>query len=256
MKTFCILRTKLTTNIIVSCIILHCATAQRGPCIDGECMLGSDDCYEDQCYEVVGDCNENNECEHEDSKCVNSEKKANICIWLKTPKVDDDVTVPSITTPSITIPDITVPLTTIPSDECYDEISDCLKYYFLCKNKLYQSLMASFCQLTCGYCDTPVLPTITPEICQDKAAPGKPSDCPLYSHLCYDPIYAELMKDQCIKTCGFCDSEISTTSTSSICEDKKGIDGKSNCKDVKHLCNVPLYVPLISIQCPLTCGLC
>ncbi|EJW77346.1 ShTK domain-containing protein [Wuchereria bancrofti] len=64
------------------------------------------------------------------------------------------------------------------------------------------------------------------------------------------------MKDQCIKTCGFCDSEISTTSTSSICEDKKGIDGKSNCKDVKHLCNVPLYVPLISIQCPLTCGLC
>ncbi|EJW70708.1 hypothetical protein WUBG_18384, partial [Wuchereria bancrofti] len=48
-----------------------------------------------------------------------------------------------------------------------------------------------------------VLPTITPEICQDKAAPGKPSDCPLYSHLCYDPIYAELMKDQCIKTCGF-----------------------------------------------------
>uniref|UniRef100_A0A1I8EPI3 ShKT domain-containing protein n=1 Tax=Wuchereria bancrofti TaxID=6293 RepID=A0A1I8EPI3_WUCBA len=246
MKTFCILRTKLTTNIIVSCIILHCATAQRGPCIDGECMLGSDDCYEDQCYEVVGDCNENNECEHEDSKCVNSEKKANICIWLKTPKVDDDVTVPSITTPSITIPDITVPLTTIPSDECYDEISDCLKYYFLCKNKLYQSLMASFCQLTCGYCDTPylaVLPTITPEICQDKAAPGKPSDCPLYSHLCYDPIYAELMKDQCIKTCA-------------ICEDKKGIDGKSNCKDVKHLCNVPLYVPLISIQCPLTCVLC
>ncbi|EJW71968.1 hypothetical protein WUBG_17125 [Wuchereria bancrofti] len=95
-------------------------------------MLGSDDCYEDQCYEVVGDCNENNECEHEDSKCVNSEKKANICIWLKTPKVDDDVTVPSITTPSITIPDITVPLTTIPSacidgecmlgsDDCYED---------------------------------------------------------------------------------------------------------------------------------------
>nr|CDQ03738.1 Bm2802, isoform b [Brugia malayi] len=175
-------------------------------------MLESDDCYEDQCYEVVGDCNENNECEHEDSKCVDSEKKANICIWLKTPKVDDDDDVTDI-------PDVTVPLTTIPSAM------------------------------------SPTI-TLTPEICQDKAASGKPSDCPLHSHLCHDPIYAELMKDQCTKTCGFCDSEISTMSTSSICEDKKGIDGQSNCKDVKYLCNVPLYIPLISIQCPLTCGLC
>ncbi|VDN94790.1 unnamed protein product [Brugia pahangi] len=204
MKTLCILRTKLTTNIIVACIILQCATAQRGPCIDGGCVLESDDCYEDQCYEVVGDCNENNECEHEDSKCVDSEKKANICIWLKTPKVDDDVTVPLTTIPSAMSPTI----------------------------------------------------TLTPEICQDKAASGKPSDCLLHSHLCHDPIYAELMKDQCTKTCGFCDSEISTMSTSSVCEDKKGIDGQSNCKDVKYLCNVPLYIPLISIQCPLTCGLC
>ncbi|VDK88970.1 unnamed protein product, partial [Onchocerca ochengi] len=164
----------------------------------------------------------------------------------------NDVTVP---TGDITVPaDITTQPTTLPG-ECYDRIPNCLKYNFLCKNDLYQPLMSSLCQLTCGYCEISSS-IITPEICQDLAAPDKPSDCPLHSNLCNHPIYKELMKEQCPKTCGFCDSTISTTSTSPICEDKKGIDGRSNCNDLRYLCCVPLYMPLISVQCPRTCGLC
>ncbi|VDN07040.1 unnamed protein product [Thelazia callipaeda] len=103
------------------------------------------------------------------------------------------------------------------------------------------------------------LTTVTPEICQDKAPPGKASDCTLYPELCYNPIYMKLMKEQCPKTCGYCD-QITTTKSrrkiSAACQDKEGPDGKSNCKEVKYLCNVPIYMPLILIQCPHTCGLC
>uniref|UniRef100_A0A0R3RKM2 ShKT domain-containing protein n=1 Tax=Elaeophora elaphi TaxID=1147741 RepID=A0A0R3RKM2_9BILA len=120
---------------------------------------------------------EEKQCEHEDSKCIDATKKKNICIWLKTPA--DNITVLTSTTAPVTVPTIitapvTVPTTTTPHA---------------------------------------ILTTNTPEICQDKAAPNKPSDCPLHSDLCNEPVYAELMKDQCPKTCGYCNPATTTLYT-------------------------------------------
>ncbi|KAL4001715.1 ShK domain-like family protein [Acanthocheilonema viteae] len=253
-----ILGTKLLINIIFACAILYHTVAKR-MCINGECKSdGIDDCYQNQCYEVLGDCNEENQCEYDNSICVRTENKTNICVWLKlregdvTASITDvtasttdvtasttdvtasttatshttdvtasttatshstDITAPTTTATSL-ITDITIPTTittttslppiTTPHDKCGDKIPTCLRYYFLCNNNLYKELMKSLCYLTCGYCNKTVLTTITPDICQDKAAPGKPSDCPLHYDLCYNSVYAELMKDQCPKTCGFC----------------------------------------------------
>ncbi|KZT53714.1 hypothetical protein CALCODRAFT_500749 [Calocera cornea HHB12733] len=36
----------------------------------------------------------------------------------------------------------------------------------------------------------------------DIAVPGKPSDCPKFKHLCNDPRWKALMKQQCAHTCG------------------------------------------------------
>ncbi|MCP9258441.1 hypothetical protein DINM_001481 [Dirofilaria immitis] len=123
---------------------------------------------------------------------------------------EDDVTVPEDDEDDVTVPDdstipedVTVPTDSPIPDDCYDRIPDCSKYYYLCQNELYKSLMLSLCPFTCGYCEKFETTEITPEICQDMAASNKPSDCPLYSSLCNDSIYKELMKEQCPKTCSF-----------------------------------------------------
>ncbi|EFO14635.2 hypothetical protein LOAG_13882, partial [Loa loa] len=248
-------------------------------CIDGECALESDDCYEDQCYEIVGDCDGEKKCEHDDSKCVDTVKKTNICIWLKTPEANivtippittsdvtllpvttSDVTIPPITTSDVTLLPVTTSDVTIPPVTTSDVT---IPPVTIPDVTLLPVTTPDVTTPTITTRDVTVLPVTTsgttipsPENdCQDKAASDKPSDCPLYSHLCNNSIYGDLMKDQCRKTCGFCDSKVSTT-TAPICEDKKGADGKSNCQDVKYLCHVPLYISLISIQCPHTCGLC
>lgn len=51
-------------------------------------------------YKFCTDCDEKKQCEHEDSKCVDTVTKTNICIWLKTLQEDDDVTVPITSTSS------------------------------------------------------------------------------------------------------------------------------------------------------------
>uniref|UniRef100_A0A915PL63 ShKT domain-containing protein n=1 Tax=Setaria digitata TaxID=48799 RepID=A0A915PL63_9BILA len=200
---------------------------------------------------MLKECDENRSCEEKDSECVDTEKKKNICIWLMTPKADDftvppDLTVPADLTTFITDFTFTTPVI------CDDQISNCEKYLFLCTNKLYRPLMSTLCQLTCGFCGSS---TSTTEICRDMAAPGKPSDCPQHADLCNDANYKDLMAMECPKTCGCC-NEAMTTTTSTICDDKKDLNGRSNCKDLQYLCNVSLYKPLISIQCPKTCGLC
>ena len=40
--------------------------------------------------------------------------------------------------------------------------------------------------------------------CQDLAAPGRPSDCPANKERCNDPLWRDLMTEQCPKTCNRC----------------------------------------------------
>ncbi|VDD92666.1 unnamed protein product [Enterobius vermicularis] len=40
------------------------------------------------------------------------------------------------------------------------------------------------------------------------------------------------------------------------CFDKDTPDGKSNCPQVKHLCQNKVFHKLMLDQCPLTCGFC
>ncbi|MCP9258447.1 hypothetical protein DINM_001486 [Dirofilaria immitis] len=334
-----ILGTKFTiTIIIVAFIIIQCTIAQTELCINGECALESNDCYQDQCYEIVGDCNQSKQCEYDDFKCVNTTKKTNICIRLKTSEIgdatistdeiilplygnvdyiseiiddvttrlnsitvlsdddtapvsniamlgddattpaddvttsaddatvpidddEDDFTVPeddsTIPEDDTTVPeddstipeDVTVPTDSPIPDDCYDSIPDCSKYYYLCQNELYKSLMLSLCPFTCGYCEIFETTEITPEICQDMAASNKPSDCPLYSSLCNDSIYKELMKEQCPKTCGFCDSIINNikitrefTGTVTIC--------RRNCLQINML--LPYYCLIAALPLCIT----
>ncbi|VDN56939.1 unnamed protein product [Dracunculus medinensis] len=56
-----------------------------------------------------------------------------------------------------------------------------------------------FCNTTDNKCYD-----VTPTECVDRAAPGRPSDCPARVSLCNNAIYKELMERECRKTCGLC----------------------------------------------------
>ncbi|KAI1713290.1 shK domain-like domain-containing protein [Ditylenchus destructor] len=42
------------------------------------------------------------------------------------------------------------------------------------------------------------------QVCEDKSAPGRSSDCPQNKDKCDTDIWRELMREQCPKTCGLC----------------------------------------------------
>lgn len=75
--------------------------------------------------------------------------------------------------------------------------------------KIWAGIIKKLLKSICWYSSGIVTPT--PVMCEDKAAHGRPSDCPEVSHLCHDPLYESLMKNQCPKTCGYCgDSTVSS----------------------------------------------
>uniref|UniRef100_A0A915PZ80 ShKT domain-containing protein n=1 Tax=Setaria digitata TaxID=48799 RepID=A0A915PZ80_9BILA len=87
--------------------------------------------------------------------------------------------------------------------------------------------------------------------CRDLVGPDGKSNCQQVAHLCNVGLYRELMKQQCRKTCGLCNSSMEAN-----CTDKVGPDGKSNCAQNKFLCRNSLYRKIMKEQCPKTCGFC
>ena len=79
------------------------------------------------------------------------------------------------------------------------------------------------------------------------------SDCPARVALCNNPVYLNLMTQQCPRTCGRCSG---TTSAVRPCVDVVGTNGASDCAATAHLCNVPAYYSFMTAQCPRTCGRC
>ncbi|KAK0409293.1 hypothetical protein QR680_004459 [Steinernema hermaphroditum] len=72
----------------------------------------------------------------------------------------------------------------------------------LCENKLYYDIMTVQCPKTCGRCPEQKKENGSggSEICVDRHAPGRVSDCPQRKHLCDDALYRDLMAVQCPKT--------------------------------------------------------
>ncbi|CAG9540057.1 unnamed protein product [Cercopithifilaria johnstoni] len=92
--------------------------------------------------------------------------------------------------------------------------------------------------------------------CVDLAPPNQPSSCPQLTHLCNDSLYRELMKMQCPKTCGHCSENVTSTVTSSTCQDKAPPNAPSQCPNFILLCNNPIYRDLMIQECPKTCSRC
>ncbi|VDM72870.1 unnamed protein product [Strongylus vulgaris] len=95
--------------------------------------------------------------------------------------------------------------------------------------------------------------------CQDFVHPRTGvSDCPQRKHLCENPIYRQLMAEQCPLTCNKC-NPTPTTAGPAPCEIKDFVHprtGISDCPQRKHLCENPIYRQLMAEQCPLTCNKC
>ncbi|XGW06739.1 hypothetical protein V3C99_016787 [Haemonchus contortus] len=103
--------------------------------------------------------------------------------------------------------------TTTTRSTCVDRVnshtgkSDCPYVSRLCGDSKYSQVMRTQCPKTCGFCSvdgSTVTPLHSGE-CRDlvNAATGK-SDCSKHYQLCHNPIYKQLMSQQCPKTCGYC----------------------------------------------------
>ncbi|KAK5966134.1 hypothetical protein GCK32_016031 [Trichostrongylus colubriformis] len=113
------------------------------------------------------------------------------------------------------------------------------------------------------------VPRVTPRPvpCLDKTNPNTGiSDCPFRRNLCNQAGYAQLMRQQCPRTCGFCGSQrVQLEPSIGVCTDlinPRSIDlinprtGHSDCPNRRPLCRNRIYQKLMREQCPRTCGYC
>ncbi|CAJ0589440.1 unnamed protein product [Cylicocyclus nassatus] len=108
----------------------------------------------------------------------------------------------------------------------------------------------------------PVNPGTT--TCFDRVDPRTGvSDCASRAALCTNPIYQQLMWEQCPLTCGRCPGNlpnsggINTVVSGTTCFDR--VDprtGVSDCAGKAALCANPAYQQIMWEQCPLTCNRC
>ncbi|RCN52843.1 shTK domain protein [Ancylostoma caninum] len=86
--------------------------------------------------------------------------------------------------------------------------SDCPKVAHLCSDAKYYMVMHVQCPKTCGRCDQnggTIAPVVPPTGCQDMVdfRTGL-SSCATVASLCQNALYKDVMKQQCPKTCGYC----------------------------------------------------
>ncbi|WKY14062.1 hypothetical protein Q1695_004693 [Nippostrongylus brasiliensis] len=83
------------------------------------------------------------------------------------------------------------------------------------------------------------------------------SDCPRLSYLCSDPIYYNLMTQQCAKTCNRCTDVTTSPGGTTACRDLVNPStGISDCTRMASYCTNAVYSALMRQQCPRTCGYC
>ncbi|CAJ0565847.1 unnamed protein product, partial [Mesorhabditis spiculigera] len=161
---------------------------------------------------------------------------------------------------------------------CVDQInpatgtSDCSARRSLCTDAAYATLMKQQCCATCssesccapgGIAELVTTTTTTTtrattkriieDTCVDVLNPRTGvSDCPSRSYLCTDATYLPLMRVQCPRTCGFCNTGNALTSGCvDLLNPRTGI---SDCPARRSYCNNPNYKTLMKQQCCATCS--
>ncbi|CAD5228087.1 unnamed protein product [Bursaphelenchus xylophilus] len=106
--------------------------------------------------------------------------------------------------------------------------------------------------------------------CDDFALPGRQSDCPYRRHLCHNKSFHSIMRNQCPKTCGYCNRLPAVEEENVIytritpqdfseeidCVDKEDENGVSECPKNKLKCLAGPFVHFMQKECPVTCGYC
>uniref|UniRef100_A0A0N4ZDT7 ShKT domain-containing protein n=1 Tax=Parastrongyloides trichosuri TaxID=131310 RepID=A0A0N4ZDT7_PARTI len=102
--------------------------------------------------------------------------------------------------------------------------------------------------------------------CEDKVVGGN-NDCESLSAYCTNPIYLDMMKDKCPKTCNYCQDLSSNNQSGNCnggtnentnngnCEDKI-VGGVNDCPSLAAYCTNDLYLDLMKEKCPRTCNYC
>ncbi|UMM12279.1 hypothetical protein L5515_001139 [Caenorhabditis briggsae] len=168
---------------------------------------------------------------------------------------------------------VTVTSRTVTSSTgCIDRVnpatgtSDCASRRALCNDSNYYDVMTQQCPKTCGRCSS-FSTTRSTGTCVDLTNPKTgTSDCASMTAYCNDSNYIALMRVQCPRTCGFCGSSSSSSSTirsssstvaTGTCVDRVNPStGRSDCASNIALCNNSAYQTVMRSQCPRTCGFC
>ncbi|KAK5968604.1 ShK domain-containing protein, partial [Trichostrongylus colubriformis] len=96
---------------------------------------------------------------------------------------------------------------------CIDQVnpktgrSDCQYKARQCVDPKYRDVMQAQCPRTCGFCEIggSTLAPVPVGECRDLLNPAtSKSDCADRFQYCQDPIYRDLMAQQCPLTCGYC----------------------------------------------------
>jgi hypothetical protein len=148
---------------------------------------------------------------------------------------------------------------------CVNQYDNCEGMKFLCNDSSneYSGRYRQMCPVTCKLCEpeggaaetpAPAAP-VDPNVCEDQA-----HNCPSLLDYCNSEQTAEMMKAQCKKSCGFCQTAApasqavvttqAPTQAPSGCEDDDSID----CSKYTNFCtNTNTEVPK---KCKRTCKLC
>uniref|UniRef100_A0A0K0EJ90 ShKT domain-containing protein n=1 Tax=Strongyloides stercoralis TaxID=6248 RepID=A0A0K0EJ90_STRER len=189
---------------------------------------------------------------------------------------------------------------------CSDVDPDCKDKIQYCNQTSYQPLMKKYCALTCNLC--PIQTTPSPYgVCIMNECPvgahcvnnycipdapntTPPNNCVDHATNCIDlksycdvQSYIPLMKENCAKTCGYCDSSATklpttpaptgpcisgvcpagNTCVNNFCYPTQSttppntcVDYASNCSELQQYCNNPVYYDVMKEQCAKTCHFC
>ncbi|VDM71346.1 unnamed protein product [Strongylus vulgaris] len=82
--------------------------------------------------------------------------------------------------------------------------SDCSSMAHLCGNGKYYLVMHEQCPQTCGRCDSNGRVIPPPPVIPGGCVDFSTKECLRLAIYCHHPIYKDLMKQQCRKSCGYC----------------------------------------------------